>query len=83
MIVSFCAGRVRLRFAQLRNRAVADEVLKRILAVSGITNAAINTLTGSLLIEYDQSILPAKELLELGRTELATHGIELKMPKVN
>ena len=82
MIVSFCAGRVRLRFKELRNRAVADEVLRRILAVRGITHAGVKTLTGSLLIEYDPSILSAKELLELGRIELATHGITLQLPHI-
>jgi hypothetical protein len=76
MIVSFCPGRIRLRFAELKNSATAADVLTRIRAVAGVTNAEINHLTGSLLIEYDTGVLPLEKLIALGKNELAQLNIQ-------
>lgn len=78
MIVSFCPGRVRLRFAELKNPATAAAALARIKGVAGITNAEVNPRTGSLLIEFDTSILPVEKLLATGKTELAKLNIALE-----
>jgi copper chaperone CopZ len=68
MIVSFCPGRVRLRFAELKNPTVSGEVVARIQAVTGITKAEVNQRTGSLLVEYDTKVLPTEKLLEMSKT---------------
>ncbi|MDR3301150.1 MAG: ATPase P [Spirochaetaceae bacterium] len=80
MISSFFPGRIRLRFAELKNPVIAAEVLSRIKAIAGISNTELNPLTGSLLVEYDTKILPTEKLIELGKTELAKVNITLKLP---
>ena len=77
MIVSFVPGRVRLRFAELKDKTLADTVEKRIKETAGITKAEINTLTGSILIQYDPQILPTEKLIEAGKHELAKLNIIL------
>ena len=79
MIVSFCPGRVRLRFNELKDEEAAALARTRISATAGVTNVEINTRTGSILIEYDPLILPTATLIELGKTELAYCGIALKV----
>ena len=71
MLVSFVPGRVRLRFKELKESAVAENTRQKIQQTSGVTKVEINQLTGSLLIEYDEKILPTDKLLELGKQELA------------
>jgi hypothetical protein len=71
VIVSFSPGRVRLRFKELKNQAIAEQAYTRIKSIPGIINVEIKALTGSLLIEYDTKIFPAEKLLELGKAELA------------
>jgi hypothetical protein len=71
MIVSFCPGRIRLRFRELKDKTTAKTAKMRIQETPGITGVEINTLTGSILIEYDTRILPTEQLLEMGRRELA------------
>jgi hypothetical protein len=80
MLVSFCPGRVRLRFKELKNKAVAERVCARITEQPGITRVKANALTGSLLIEYDTAALTAETLVELGRRELAQLNIKLDIP---
>ena len=77
MIVSFCPGRIRLRFKELKDAAAAALAQARIKETPGITGVEINTRTGSLLIEYDTGILPTEKLIEMGRNELAKLTIEL------
>jgi hypothetical protein len=79
MIVSFIPGRVRLRLAALKDRELADNMLPRIKAIPGITNAEIKTLTGSLLIEYDVTVISTEKLVELGRAAMEEEGIEADM----
>lgn len=81
MIVSFCPGRVRLRFKELKDKAVAALAQARIKETPGITRVAVNAPTGSMLIEYDPRILPAEKLLDLGKRELAKFNIELDIPE--
>jgi hypothetical protein len=78
MIVSFCPGRIRLRFRELKDKTLADTAGARIRETAGISKVEINTLTGSILIEYDLQILPTEKLLELGRRELAKFNITLE-----
>jgi copper chaperone CopZ len=79
--VSFCCGaetgRVRLRFRELKDAAVAAAAETRIKATAGITSVEVNSKTGSLLIEYDPRLLPTEKLIESGRQELAHFGITL------
>jgi hypothetical protein len=77
MIVSFCHGRIRLRFKELKDAAAAALAQARIQETPGITGVEINPRTGSLLVEYDPHILPTEILIETGRAELAKLGIEL------
>jgi copper chaperone CopZ len=70
MIVSFIPGRIRLRFKELKNSAVAESAKARIKETPGITRVEVNPVTGSILIEYDLKILPTERLVETGRQEL-------------
>ncbi|MDR2500812.1 MAG: heavy-metal-associated domain-containing protein [Treponema sp.] len=77
MIVSFSPGRVRLRFKELKNKAVAEQAYTRIMANPGITAVEVNPRTGSILIEYDPDALPLDQLMETGRRELERLNIRL------
>jgi hypothetical protein len=81
MIVSFCPGRIRLRFRELKNKSLAAFAEGRIRETPGVTRVEINALTGSVLVEYDPLILPAEKLLERGREELAKLNLSLELPE--
>ena len=78
MIASFCPGRVRLRFKELKNKAAAGQAVARIKEEAGITKVEVNTLTGSILIEYDTNILSVEKFMEIGRRELAKLNIPVE-----
>ncbi|MHC6204097.1 HMA2 domain-containing protein [Breznakiellaceae bacterium SP9] len=78
MIVSFYPGRVRLRFKELKNKAAAEKARARIAEEPGISKVEVNTLTGSILIEYDTNILPLEQFMETGRRELAKLNIPVE-----
>ena len=80
MIVSFCPGRVRLRFRELKDKTTAETASARIRETPGITGVEVNARTGSILIEYDMQALPTEQLLEIGRRELAQFNIVLDVP---
>jgi hypothetical protein len=80
MIVSYCPGRIRLRFKELKDPALAELVSRRIREVPGITLAEIKPLTGSLLVEFDPELLPPAELFAAGKRELAKLNIPLELP---
>ena len=80
MIVSFVPGRIRLRFNELKENAAAETAKARIMDTPGITAVEVNPLTGSLLVEYDQALLPTEKLIETGKQELAKFGINLDLP---
>jgi copper chaperone CopZ len=76
MVVSFTPGRIRLRFAELKNAGAAERAKARIKETAGITRVETNSLTGSILIEYDTKILPTEKLLETGKQELIKLGVK-------
>lgn len=82
MIVSYSPGRVRLRLKELKNPLVAAAVKKRLDSVAGIVNVEVKFMTGSLLIEFDPSVLPPEELFSKGRAELEKYNIRLDMPEI-
>jgi hypothetical protein len=82
MIVSFYPGRIRLRFAELKNPAIASSAVQQIKAIEGITTAEVNQRTGSLLVEYDTTTLPTEKLFDIGKAELAKLNINLELPGV-
>lgn len=65
-VSSFVDGRVRLRHPALRRQHVADVARKALSAVRGVHSVECNTLSGSVLIVYDSTILPRQRLLEVG-----------------
>ncbi|RRD69362.1 MULTISPECIES: HMA2 domain-containing protein [unclassified Desulfovibrio] len=65
-VSSFVDGRVRLRHPALRQQQVADVAQKALSAVRGVHSVECNTLSGSVLIVYDSTILPRQRLLEVG-----------------
>jgi hypothetical protein len=81
MIVSFFPGRIRLRFDELKNPAVAGDAVARIKAIPGITGVEENSRTGSLLIKYDAKALSTEKLIEMGKAELARLNIRLDLPE--
>lgn len=80
MIVSFCPGRIRLRFKELKNKTLAAFAETKIKETPGVTRVEINTLTGSVLVEYDPGVLPTEKLLERGREEMAKLNLSLDIP---
>lgn len=66
-ITSFIDGRVRLRHELLRKPALAEQVQSMLPTIQGIRSVAVNTRTGSLLVEYDPAILGPEQLLALLR----------------
>jgi hypothetical protein len=82
MIVSFCSGRIRLRFKELKDKTTAETASARIRETPGITGVEVNARTGSILIEYDAHMLPTQKLLETGRRELAKCNIKLDLPEL-
>jgi hypothetical protein len=80
VVVSFVPGRIRLRFKELKNQQVCDQVYTRVKEISGIINVEIKALTGSILIEYDVTALSTEKLFALGREELAKLNIMPELP---
>jgi copper chaperone CopZ len=81
MIVSFIPGRIRLRFTELKNQELCDQVRARVKEIPGIITVETKALTGSILIEYDEKILPTEKLVSIGREELAKVNIILELPE--
>jgi hypothetical protein len=80
VIVSYSPGRIRLRFKELKDPAIAELASVRIREVPGIIRVEIKPLTGSLLIEFDTKALPPAELFAKGKAELEKLRIHLEMP---
>ena len=80
MIVSFIPGRIRLRFRELKENAAAESARERIAQTPGITLVEVNPISGSILIEYDQTLLPTETLIKTGKQELAKLNINLELP---
>jgi hypothetical protein len=74
-IVHHIQGRLRLRSAALKGNAGACEQARYHLAqIGGVKEANANPITGSVLLEYDPSLLPPGKLSEL----LAAYGYVLR-----
>ena len=70
-VVHHLPGRLRLRSASLKGDARASEQARRALAaIEGVTSVAANPCTGSLLVEYDPTVLPPSDIIDV----LAGHG---------
>ena len=65
-VKSFSEGRVRIRHPAMHNAATAEIVEKGILATKGVNSVEINTLSGSILILYDATLLAKNQLIEMG-----------------
>ena len=63
-IVHTLPGRVRLRYRRhLLDARQASLVQMLVSLQEGISNVAVNTISGSILIEYDESVLSQKKAL--------------------
>ena len=65
-VKSFTEGRVRIRHPALHNAQTADIAQKGMLATHGVTSVEINTVSGSVLILYDASVLSKDDLINMG-----------------
>ena len=72
-------GRLRLRSAALKGNASASEEARRQLAqIRGVTATSANPTTGSVLLEYDPSVLSEGRVIDL----LAAQGYALRATEV-
>ena len=70
-LVHHVPGRLRLRSASLKGDARAGkEAGRRLAAIRGVTSVTANPCTGSLLLEYDTTVLPPRDIIGV----LASHG---------
>ena len=64
-VTSFMDGRVRLRHSALKDAAQAEQVRTLLASTPGMRNVAVNSRTGSLLLEYDPAQISREDLLSL------------------
>lgn len=64
MIVSIIKGRIRIVDERLKDEGVRNDITKMISEKKGIKNFRITELVGSLLIEFDEKTIAAKDLVE-------------------
>ncbi len=64
-VVSHFPGRLRVRAERFRHAAVATEIERRVGGEPGVTAAAVNEITGSLLVTYDPAVIQLDRLLPL------------------
>jgi copper chaperone CopZ len=58
-------GRLRVKTPQVKgNEARAEEVRRMLLTIEGVADVCINTVTGSILVQYDSGRVNHRELLE-------------------
>ena len=63
-VVHFTPGRVRLKVAAVKNNPAYSGMLKDAFqAVPGISSLEVNSLTGSVLIQYDKGRLLADDAI--------------------
>lgn len=63
MIVSFIEGRIRLRHPILTDESVVQQIASAMQGYTGIHHISNNLRTGSLLVEYDPTIISQADLL--------------------
>lgn len=64
-ITSFVDGRVRLRHPSLKRPEDAEQVRAFLASLPGMLRVAVNSRTGSLLLEYDPARISRDDLLSL------------------
>jgi hypothetical protein len=58
-------GRLRVKTPQVKgNEARAEEVRRMLLTIEGVIDVCINTVTGSILVQYDSGRVNHRELLD-------------------
>lgn len=58
-------GRLRVKTPQVKgDEARAEEVRRMLLAIEGVSDIRVNTVTGSILVEYDPDRVSHSEFLE-------------------
>lgn len=62
-VVHFIPGRVRLKVAAAKNNPAYSGMKDAFLAVPGISTLEVNSLTGSVLIQYDKERLLADDAI--------------------
>ena len=65
-VSSFSEGRIRIRHPALHRESVAQAVQESIGGMEGVQSVSCNTLSGSVLILYDSSLLGKDTLISLG-----------------
>ena len=65
-VTSFSEGRVRIRHPALRREKTAQAAYERLCSMEGVTSVEYNTLSGSVLILYDSTLLSQENLITLG-----------------
>ncbi len=64
-ITSFIDGRIRIRHSALHNPNTSAKVQAFLQKTAGVKTVNINTVTASLLLEYDSKVLSRMDLLQL------------------
>lgn len=81
-IVHHVSGRVRLKIPQARgNESLCDQIKKMGESLPGIQAVSVNSLTGSVLVHYDENNPNVREHL-LGALDNLDNYIALMLPKV-
>ncbi len=58
-------GRLRVKTPRVKgNESRAEDVRRMLLAMEGVADVSINTVTGSILVQYDSGRVNHRELLE-------------------
>lgn len=78
-VIHFAPGRVRLKVAAAKNNpAYSGPVREAFLAVPGIHSLEVNSLTGSVLIQYDSRSLLADDAISA-----LTHALRQQFPALD
>lgn len=76
-VTSWTPGRIRVRVDGLRgNPALADVVAAPLRALPGIRLTRANHLTGTVLVEYDQTAIGARDILAALESSAALSPVE-------
>jgi len=70
-IIHTIPGRIRVKIGKVKdNPTLADDLQRKLLAIRAIQQAAVNPVTGSVLVTYDPRLLESLNSLEFGDTSL-------------
>ncbi|TAN44428.1 MAG: copper chaperone [Nitrospirae bacterium] len=60
------AGRLRIKSPKIKNRkSEADNIRKALSTINGIGTVEINTVTGSVLVNYNQKFVSQNDIIDL------------------